>query len=259
MYRPVIRTVLGLFRAFDFSFTIEGGEHIPQVGGAVLASNHVSYLDFTFVGLSAYPKRRYVRFMAKQAVFENKFSGPLMRGMHHIPVDRTAGAAAYDLAVNALREGEIVGVFPESTISRAFVPRTLKTGAARMAMDAGVPLIPVFVWGGQRIWTTGRKPRFHRHVPIVIKVGAPIEVNGNENAATLTAVLHERLTKLGEEVQRAYVPPASDEELWWQPAYLGGTAPTLEAAGPIEAAAMEARKNRKNRKNRKRRGRRPAA
>jgi 1-acyl-sn-glycerol-3-phosphate acyltransferase len=246
----VIRTVLGLFRLFGFSFVVEGGEHIPQVGGAVIASNHVSYLDFTFVGLAAYPKRRFVRFMAKKSVFDNKVSGPLMRGMHHIPVDRSAGAAAFDEALNALRGGELVGVFPESTISRAFVPRSLKTGAARMAVDAGVPLLPMIVWGGQRVWTSGRKPVLRRRVPIHIKVGAPIEITGNENAVALTGVLHERLTKLCEEVQRAYPPPGSSEELWWQPAYLGGTAPTLEEAGPIEQAAVAARAARKQSKKR---------
>jgi len=251
VYRPVIRTVLGFFRLLDFQFTIEGEEHIPQVGGAVLASNHVSYFDFMFVGLVAHPKRRFVRFMAKKSVFDNPVSGPLMRGMHHIPVDRGAGAAAYDAAVDALRAGELVGVFPESTISRAYVPRTFKTGSARMALDARVPLLPVVVWGGHRLWTTGHKPKLTRHVPVVIKIGAPIELTGAETAVELTAVLHERMTKLAEEVQRSYPAPASVDDAWWQPAYLGGTAPTLEAAGPIEAAAIEARKAKKQ----KRRGR----
>jgi 1-acyl-sn-glycerol-3-phosphate acyltransferase len=254
VYPPVIRTVLGLFRIFDFRFTVEGAEHIPQAGGAVLASNHVSYLDFTFVGLAAWPKRRYVRFMAKQSVFDNKVSGPLMRGMHHIPVDRSAGAAAYAAAVTALREGELIGVFPESTISRAFVPRELKSGAARLALESGAPLLPVVVWGGQRVWTTGRKPKLRRHVPITVKVGAPIEILGDESTAALTAVLHERLTKLAEEVQRAYPHPDSAAEAWWQPAYLGGGAPTLEEAGPIEAAAVAARQLKKARR---RRGRQP--
>jgi 1-acyl-sn-glycerol-3-phosphate acyltransferase len=250
IYRPVIRTALGLFRVFDFQFTVEGDEHVPQVGGAVIASNHVSYLDFFFVGLAAYPKRRFVRFMAKRSIFDNPVAGPLMRGMSHIPVDRSAGIAAYDAAVAALRDGELVGVFPESSISRAFVPRSLKTGAARMALAAQVPLLPVIVWGGQRIWTTGRRPRLHRHVPILIRVGDPIEVTGAESATALTAILHERLTKLAEEVQAGYPVPPSPEESWWQPAYLGGTAPTLEAAGPIEAAAIEARANRKRRRRR---------
>lgn len=251
VYPAVIRTVLGLFRVLDFRFTIEGEEHIPQVGGAVLASNHVSYFDFMFVGLAAHPKRRFVRFMAKKSVFDQKVSGPLMRGMHHIPVDRAAGASAYRAAITALRDGELVGVFPESTISRAFVPRDIKSGAARMALESGAPLLPVIVWGGHRLWTSGRKPRLRRHVPIIIKVGAPIEVDGTEDATYLTGVLHERLTKLAEEVQRAYPPPGTDDESWWQPAYLGGAAPTLEEAMPIEAAAIEARKQRKQSKQSK--------
>jgi 1-acyl-sn-glycerol-3-phosphate acyltransferase len=246
----VIHTALGLFRLLDFQFTIEGAEHIPDVGGAVLASNHVSYFDFMFVGLAAWPKRRYVRFMAKKAVFDNPVSGPLMRGMHHIPVDRAAGAAAYGAAVTALRDGELVGVFPESTISRAFVPRTFKSGAARMVLDSGTPLLPVIVWGGQRVWTTGRKPKLRRHVPVMIKIGEPIEVTGAESAAALTAVLHERMTKLAEEVQSGYPKPTSDDEMWWQPAYLGGSAPTLEQAGPIEAAAVDARRLKQAKKRR---------
>jgi 1-acyl-sn-glycerol-3-phosphate acyltransferase len=253
VYPGVIRTALGLFRILDFKFTIEGEEHIPQVGGAVLASNHVSYFDFMFVGLAAHPKRRFVRFMAKKSVFDNKVSGPLMRGMHHIPVDRRAGASAYRAAVTALREGELVGVFPESTISRAFVPRDIKSGAARLALESETPLLPVIVWGGQRLWTTGRKPRLTRHVPIVIRVGPPVELDGVDDATGLTAILHERLTKLAEEVQRAYPAPTADDERWWQPAYLGGTAPTLEEAVPIEAAAIEAR-NQRNQRKRKQQG-----
>jgi 1-acyl-sn-glycerol-3-phosphate acyltransferase len=119
-----------------------------------------------------------------------------------------------------------------------------------MALDSGAPLLPVVVWGGQRLWTTGCKPRLRRHVPIVIKVGAPIEVTGAESPTALTALLAERLTKLAEEVQAAYPAPASAAESWWQPAYLGGSAPTLEEAGPIEAAALAARLSRKRRESR---------
>lgn len=243
----MIRTALGLFRVLDFQFAIEGVEHLPDVGGAVLASNHVSYFDFMFVGLAARDKHRLVRFMAKKAVFDNRVSGPLMRAMHHIPVDRTAGASSYGVAVSALRDGELVGVFPESTISRAFVPRKLKSGAARMALESGVPLLPVVVWGGHRVWTTGRKPKLRRHVPVIVKIGAPIELSGTETALELTAVLHERLTKSLEEVQRAYPPPSSVADSWWQPAHLGGQAPTLEEAKPIELAAMVRRRAKRNR------------
>lgn len=251
VYRPVIRVVLALFRLLGFRFTILGTENIPASGGAVLASNHVSYFDFMFVGLPAhYRGRRLVRFMAKKSVFDNPVSGPLMRGMHHIPVDRSAGIAAYQAAVDALREGELVGVFPESTISRAFVPRTFKTGAARMAIEAGVPLIPVVVWGGHRVWTTGRKPIVRRGVPIVVEIAPPLELPPEASAAEVTAALHEAMTVLCEKVQRSYPAPEAAADGWWQPAYLGGAAPTLEEAKPIEAAAIAARAARREAKRR---------
>jgi 1-acyl-sn-glycerol-3-phosphate acyltransferase len=252
LYGSVIRTAVGLFRLLDFQFTVSGVEHLPDTGGAVLASNHVSYFDFMFVGFAARDKRRLVRFMAKKAVFDNKVSGPLMRGMHHIPVDRGAGMAAYGAAVDALRGGELVGVFPESTISRAFVPRMFKTGAARMALEADVPLLPVVVWGGQRVWTTGRRPKLTRHVPVIITIGSPIELTGSESPVEVTSLLHERITKMVEECQRAYPPPASIEDSWWQPSYLGGSAPTLDEARPIEKAALQARLDKHNKRRGKR-------
>src|SRR3954471_19689856 len=117
VYPPVIAACRLLFRALDLRFRVEGSEHLPRTGGAVLASNHVSYLDFIFAGLGAQPAKRLVRFMAKQEVFTHRISGPLMRGMHHIPVDRAAGLGSFKAALQALKGGEVVGVFPEATIS----------------------------------------------------------------------------------------------------------------------------------------------
>src|SRR3954449_2476357 len=131
-YRAVIRTALGLFRALDFRITLTGAEHIPATGGAVVAANHVSYFDFMLVGYAARPTR-LVRFMAKKAVFDHRVSGPLMRGMHHIPVDRDAGAASFRQATDALKSGQVVGVFPEATISESFTVKELKSGAVRLA------------------------------------------------------------------------------------------------------------------------------
>src|SRR3990170_8054847 len=100
--------------------------------------------------------------MAKDEVFTHRLSGPLMRGMHHIPVDRDAGAGSYRNAVEALREGEIVGVFPEATISRSFELKDFKAGAVRMAAEAGVPVLPTVIWGSQRVWTKGHQKRLGR-------------------------------------------------------------------------------------------------
>lgn len=238
VYPPVIAAAKTMFRVLDLRLRIEGGEHVPTSGGAVLASNHVSYLDFIFCGLAAQPSRRLVRFMAKQEVFANPISGPLMRGMRHIPVNRTAGAGSYGAAVKALRSGEVVGVFPEATISRSFTVKNLKSGAARMAQDAEVPILPVALWGMQRLWTKGR-PRTltRRHTPITILVGEAIQPAAYADSAAIMLELKSRLADLVDRAQREYPDrPSGADDSWWQPAHLGGTAPTLEEAAALDAA-----------------------
>src|ERR1044072_1684053 len=110
-------------------------------------------MDFPYAGLPARRVKRYVRFMAKKEVFDNKISGPIMRALKHIPVDRAAGADSYNAAVDFLRRGELVGVYPEATISRSFEIKEFKSGAVRMAIEAQVPIIPIIVWGAQRAGT----------------------------------------------------------------------------------------------------------
>jgi 1-acyl-sn-glycerol-3-phosphate acyltransferase len=225
VYPPVIGFVKTMFRVLDLKITVEGAEHIPTSGGAVLASNHVSYLDFIFCGLGAQPSKRLVRFMAKKSVFDHRISGPLMRGMHHIPVDRDAGTAAFRQATTALKEGEIVGVFPEATISESFTVKEIKSGAVRLARTAKVPLIPMAVWGPHRLWTKGRpKELTKRHVPVLIKIGEPIPTTNKGDATT--AELRTRLSALLDAAQRDYPEqPSGPDEKWWLPAHLGGTAP----------------------------------
>ncbi|MEV0723962.1 lysophospholipid acyltransferase family protein [Micromonospora purpureochromogenes] len=236
VYPPVIAAAKTMFRVLDLRLTVEGSHHVPRTGGAVLASNHVSYLDFIFCGYGAHESRRLVRFMAKHEVFAHKVSGPLMRGMKHIPVDRRAGAGSYNAAVGALRRGEVVGVFPEATISRSLTVKELKSGAARMAQQAGVPLLPVAVWGTQRLWTKGRpKNLTRRHTPITILLGEPMDPADWPDANAMTVELKSRLSALVEQAQREYPDkPAGPEDAWWQPAHLGGTAPTLEEAAELE-------------------------
>jgi 1-acyl-sn-glycerol-3-phosphate acyltransferase len=176
--------------------------------------------------------------MAKKSVFTNKVSGPLMRGMRHIPVDRDAGLASYRQALGALSSGEVVGVFPEATISRSFTIKELKSGAARMAAAAKVPLIPMAVWGTQRLWTKGR-PRTltRRHTPISILIGEPLQPAPREDSNSVMTELRRRMSDLLDRAQREYPEkPDGPEDSWWQPAHLGGTAPT-----PEEAAALDAR------------------
>jgi len=227
VYRPVIAFAKVMFRALDLQITVSGEEHIPRTGGAVLASNHVSYLDFIFCGAGTQPAGRLVRFMAKEEIFKHRIGGPLMRGMRHIPVDRSSGIGSYKAALAALKGGEVVGVFPEATISQSFTVKEIKSGAARMAAASGVPLIPMAIWGSQRLWTKGR-PRTltKRHVPISIVVGKPLRPGRRDNHAEVAVELRARMAALLDRAQREYPDsPAGPDDTWWQPAHLGGTAP----------------------------------
>jgi 1-acyl-sn-glycerol-3-phosphate acyltransferase len=223
------------------TFTVTGVENLPTTGGAVVAINHTSYFDFTFAGLPAYRqgRGRKVRFMAKKEVFDHKISGPIMRSLRHIPVDRDSGAASFDEACQALKAGELVGVYPEATISRSFEIKEFKSGAARMAIAADVPIVPHIVWGAQRIWTKGHPRKLLRpRVPISVAVGEPIAPT--LPAAELTALLHSRMQHLLERVQDAYGPYPDGE--YWVPHRLGGGAPSLAEANrmDVEEAAEKA-------------------
>lgn len=244
VYPPVITALRGMFRALDLRFHMEGTDNVPRSGGAVLVSNHVSYLDFIFSGLGAQPAKRLVRFMAKKEVFDNKVAGPLMRGMHHIPVDRNAGASSYRAALQALKDGEIIGVFAEATISRSFTIKDIKSGAVRMAAAAEVPMIPMAVWGGQRLWTKGRPRRlFQRHVPISIIIGEPMYPKRGDDFEAASTELRARMTELLDRAQRGYPDkPAGPDDGWWQPVHLGGTAPTPEEAAEMDRKDLEARR-----------------
>ncbi len=232
VYPPVIGAARTMFKVQGLRFDIAGTENVPPQGGAVLVSNHIGYLDFVFCGLTTLPAGRLVRFMAKESVFRHKVSGPLMRAMKHIPVDRSNGAGAYGQAVSALRRGEIVGVFPEATISPSFTLKAFKSGAARMAQEADVPLLPMALWGTQRLWTKGRQRRLGRHnFPITMRIGQPMAADREESTERLTDRLRARVQELLEAAQRAYpARPADAQDSWWLPAHLGGTAPTPEQA-----------------------------
>jgi 1-acyl-sn-glycerol-3-phosphate acyltransferase len=224
VYPPVIALVKGFWRYLGLQFDFQGDENIPRKGGAILAINHVSYLDFALAGTAALPVKRYVRFMAKKELFDNKIAGPLLRGMHHINVDRSNGSASFVAALHALKSGEIIGIFPEGTISTSFEIKGLKSGAVRLAVGAGVPLIPTIVWGGQRVYTKGVKPNFKRgKTPISVSFGEAIDYS--PDADIEAAELHLRQVMMGmlRQVQENY--PDSHVGQRWAPTRLGGTAP----------------------------------
>lgn len=247
VYRPVIGFALGVMKTMQWDVRTTGIEHIPTDGPAVIATNHVGYLDFVFVGTAARERKRLVRFLAKAEIFKHKVAGPLMRGMKHIPVDRFGRASqAIDDSVAALRRGEVIGMFPESTISRSFVPAAGKTGAARMAMEAGVPLIPGAVWGSQRILTKGRPKNFQRDIVIMVAMGEPVPYEPDDDPDKVTLVMMDRIEEMVDRAQRNYPQsPSGSEDKWWIPAHLGGSAPTVEESLAMNARDAEERRARR--------------
>jgi len=246
-YPPVIVTAKAAFRLLGQRFTMTGTENVPRTGGALLAVNHISYVDFIYGGLAGNPSHRLVRFMAKRELFDHKLTGPVMRSMHHIEVDRGDGIASYRQAVDYLQAGEVVGIFPEATISRAFVLKEFKTGAVRIAAKAGVPVLPVVLWGTQRIMTKDHPRDFSRGKTISINVGTPLHPSG-DNPAAETAQLHGAMSQLLDEAIRGYPADEQPPGSWWLPTSYGGSAPTLEEAAELELKEKRERAERRRAK-----------
>ncbi|HVM19053.1 MAG TPA: lysophospholipid acyltransferase family protein [Egibacteraceae bacterium] len=249
VYSPVIGAALTLFKSMGWKIHVTGVEHIPMTGPAVVATNHVGYLDFTFVGYGVRKQGRLLRFLAKKEIFDHPVAGPLMRGMKHVPVDRFGRAQdALRDAIDALRRGEMIGMFPEATISRSFVPAAAKSGAARMAMEASAPLIPGAVWGSQRLLTKGRPKNLQRNVAITVDFGPPISYAPDEDPSDVTKRLMTAIEGLVDNAARRYPQqPAGPDDRWWVPAHLGGTAPTVEEADAMAAEERAARRARRER------------
>jgi 1-acyl-sn-glycerol-3-phosphate acyltransferase len=242
---PVFRTleiaVSLATRALGNKITYQGLENLPECGGAVVAINHTSYVDFFPAALAAYHRHRRMRFMIKTEMQDVKAVNFLIKHTGTIPVDRHAGAGAYAVAVERLRAGEIVGVYPEATISRSFELKEFKSGAARMAREAQVPIVPLIVWGSQRMWTKDHPRNMGRKkIPITVAVGAPLYAA--ESIDETNAAMREAMNTLLHKVQAEYPHPAG---AYWVPHRLGGSAPTIDEAKVIEEAELAERARRR--------------
>lgn len=246
-YQGLVGFARRLMRAANIEVTVIGAENIPAESGAMLAGNHTGYADFILMGTGPYLHgERLVRFMAKKSVFDVPVLGRLLKLMKHVPVDRARGGASIAPAVEMLREGNLVGIFPEATISRSFELANFKTGAARIAHQAGVPLVPCAIWGSQRIWTKGLPKRF-RNVPVIVRYGEPVALTGDAEADTaeLKRQMQLLLDASRSEYASLYTDGAGEA---WMPVALGGTAPTPEEAEELyakERAEREAKKQRR--------------
>ncbi|WP_193045826.1 lysophospholipid acyltransferase family protein [Mycolicibacterium baixiangningiae] len=242
---PVFRTLeiaaVAVTRAAGTRITYDGLDNIPARGGAVVAINHTGYLDFLPAALAVKHRGRRMRFMIKAEMERVTIVGYLIRHTGTIAVDRRAGAGAYAVAVASLRAGELVGVYPEATISRSFELKEFKTGAARMGIEAEVPIVPLIVWGAHRVWTKDHPHALGRKkIPVNVVVGAPIPSDGP--AVELTARLREAMGALLDRAQADYPRPAGRH---WVPRRLGGSAPTLEEAGRLDEAELAERARRR--------------
>jgi 1-acyl-sn-glycerol-3-phosphate acyltransferase len=231
---PVFRTLeiaaKALVMVTGTEITYQHLERIPSTGGAVVAINHTSYVDWLPAALALHHRGRRVRFMIKAEMQQVNVVDFLIRHTKTVPVNRGAGARAYADAVRLLRAGEVVGLMPEATISRSFELKDFKTGAARMALEAGVPTVPLIVWGAQRIWTKDRPRRLGRaKIPVIVAAGQPLPPTGD--AEHLDAALRAGMTSLLHRVQEQYPHP---EGAFWVPRRLGGRAPTVAEAKIIE-------------------------
>src|ERR1700735_3040758 len=187
-------------------FTFRGLENTPARGGALLAQNHTSYLDWLPPLFAARERGRRMYFMIKAEMADVKAVNYVIKHARLIPVDRSQGHDAFEVAVQRLREGELIGMHPEATISRSFELREFKTGAARMALEAQVPIIPLVVWGAHRIWPKDHEKMLFRHkIPITVALGTPLPPHGTPEQ--LNAALRRVMNDLLYQVQEEYPHP----------------------------------------------------
>jgi 1-acyl-sn-glycerol-3-phosphate acyltransferase len=230
VYRGIEIAAATATRLLGTKITYLGMENIPAEGGAVVAMNHISYIDYLAAGLASRQRRRRIRYMLKAEALEHGAVDWIIKHTDCIPVDRSAGAGAYAEAVRRLRIGQLIGVFPEATISRSFELKEFKTGAVRMALEAQVPIVPLVIWGPQRMWTKDHPKNLGRQkIPWMVRAGTPLPPQGT--MAELDAARRAEMTGVLHQVQEQYPHP---EEAPWVPRRLGGAAP-----GPDEARRLD--------------------
>lgn len=232
VYRGMAETARLLYLLMGWRVEVTDPHLLPATGPVVLVANHVSHIDPLHLALAALKRHRRLAFLAKRELFRHRLIGPLVRGSEQIEVDRGGDASSsIEPAVEVLRQGSAVCVFPEGTISPSFVPAPPRPGAARMALEAGVPLVPVALWGGQRILTKGHKATYTRGVVMTVRFGAPILPLGDEDPRHLTARVWREVMALVETSALSYPQrPAGPDDTWWVPAHHGGDAPTIAQA-----------------------------
>jgi 1-acyl-sn-glycerol-3-phosphate acyltransferase len=177
------------------------GEKIPETGGCVVVVNHISHIDPLTLAHFLYDHGRMVRYLAKDGLFKVPVVGAVVRDAGQIPVTRlsTDASKAYDAAVAAVNRGELIGVYPEGTITRdpAGWPMRGKTGAARIALSTGCPVIPIGQWGAQEVLPAyTARPHVLPPRTVHYKVGDPVDLDDLRGLPQTTAVLREATDRI---------------------------------------------------------------
>lgn len=218
-------------RVLRVRLRITGLEHLPARGPVLVAANHVSYVDFIAMAIAAARRRRRLYFLCRGAMWDHPASAWILDRLGHIPVDRAAPAAAYLRALALLERGEAVAIFPEAGISYSLTVRPVMRGVASLASRTGAPVVPVGVFGTQRIWGVWPLDEHGNELGLDRSRGRSVDLRFEEpfavpRDADLTAVtvdLAHQLTRMLEEIQcEPRHVPQPDEHAPWYPAHLGG-------------------------------------
>ncbi|MGK3709374.1 lysophospholipid acyltransferase family protein [Arthrobacter sp. IK3] len=251
VYRSIVFAGVAAVKLFRVKVIPTGLEHLPQDEvirglnrrvepgkGAVVAITHFGYLDFVFAEYLLWRQLKvHMRFLVTKKAARKKFVAAVCDWCEHVVVDRSNGAEAYTESVEKLHRGDYLAVLPEAGVSRSFTVRQLKTGAVRMAAEAGVPIVPVSVWGGHRMLTRGHGLSLKAvwKTPVRIHIGEPLKIDPSAPVAEETARLQEILQAGIDECIDTY-PEKAPDGAWWMPASRGGSAMTPEEQVVLDEA-----------------------
>jgi len=193
----IVKPLLLLFTKHRWT----GGDKLPARGGCVLVANHVSHIDPLTFAHFVYDNGRLPRYLAKSEVFDVPVVGAIVRSAGQIPVFRLSSNASksFGAAVAAVNSGECVVVYPEGTITRdpSLWPMTGKTGAARIALSTGAPVIPVAQWGPNRILPPyAKRPRLLPRKTVQVKAGDPVDLDDLRAGPLTGEVLREATNRI---------------------------------------------------------------
>jgi 1-acyl-sn-glycerol-3-phosphate acyltransferase len=224
--RVAVGLVLPLLKVWTRP-TWSGQEHVPPTGGVILVPNHVSHFDPLVVAHFIYGLRRWPRFLGKASLWKIPVLGFLLRKVKQIPVERGSVEAvkSLDVLVDALRQGGVVVIYPEGTTTREpdLWPMRGKTGAVRIALERGIPLVPAAHWGTQQILPRyGKKLSLFPRKTVDVIIGEPVDLSafeGKLDQASLTAATTLLMDAIAALLAELRGEPAPAER--WDPAKHG--------------------------------------